>query len=110
MDNPEIGPLLAKHYWTQGNHLSHNQTIESLTGEGFNAKYLADACNLSAEDAWKMEQQKIADLSSRKRSDIAPLNAKIKVVSGETVLSDNLVSDDDLFNRFETYIGEKYGC
>lgn len=32
-DNPEIGPLLAKHYWHAGNHLSHNETIVSLTGE-----------------------------------------------------------------------------
>jgi len=107
-DNPEIGPLLAKHYWEQGNNLSHNQTIESLTGEGFNAKYLADVCNLSAEDAWKIEQQKIANLSSRKRSEVAPLNATIKVVDGNNVLSDNLVSDDDLLNRFEAYIADKY--
>jgi len=109
-DNPEIGPLLAKHYWNQGNHLTHNQTIESLTGEGFNAKYLADACNLSAENAWEIEQQKIAALSSRKRSEVAPLNARIKVVDGDTVLSDNSLSDEDLFSQFETYIGKEYGC
>ncbi len=109
-DNPEIGPLLAKHYWNQGNHLSHNQTIESLTGEGFNAKYLADVCNLSAEDAWNIEQQKIAALSSRQRAEVAPLNATIKVVDGERLLSDNSVSDQDLFSQFETYITKQYGC
>lgn len=109
-DNPKIGPLLAKHYWAQGNHLTHNQTIESLTGEGFNAKYLADSCNLSAQEAWKMEQQKIAALSSRQRAKVASLNANIKVVDGDKVLSDNTLSDEDLFNRFEAYIDQEYGC
>lgn len=45
-DNPKIGPLLTKHYWNPGNSMSHDETIQSLTGEGFNAKYLADVCNL----------------------------------------------------------------
>ncbi len=109
-DNPEIGPLLAKHYWNQGNHVSHNQTILSLTGEGFNAKYLADACNLSAQDAWQIEQQKIAALATRQRADVAPLNASIKVADGDRLLSDNSVSDAELFARFETYIAQQYGC
>ncbi|MDK9765101.1 peptidase M3, partial [Vibrio sp. D420a] len=56
-DNPEIGPLLAEHYWHAGNSVNHNTTIERLTGEGFNAKYLADACNLTVEQAWEIEQE-----------------------------------------------------
>ncbi len=109
-DNPKIGPLLAKHYWKQGNSLSHNQTIESLTGEGFNAKYLADVCNLSVEEAWEIEQQKIANLSSRERTEVKPLNAEIKVVDGDALLSDNAESDDDMFRRFEAYIAKEYAC
>ncbi|WP_087021850.1 M3 family metallopeptidase [Thaumasiovibrio subtropicus] len=109
-DNPEIGPLLAKHYWHTGNSTSHNETIKSLTGEGFNAKYLADTCNLSPEQAWEKEQEKIASLATRPRTAIASLNATIKVVDGATDLASNQLSDDAMCRAFEDYIARTYGC
>ena len=108
-DNPEIGPLLAKHYWHAGNHLSHNETIVSLTGEGFNAKYLADMCNLSPEQAWEVQQQKIASLQTRERAPVASLNASIKVVDGSKELASNTISDEQMCEQFEHYIEETYG-
>ncbi|MGL5992336.1 MAG: M3 family metallopeptidase, partial [Aeromonas sobria] len=36
-DNPRIGPDLAAHYWGPGNGMSHDETLRSLTGEGFSA-------------------------------------------------------------------------
>lgn len=38
-DNPAIGPSLARHYWQPGNSVSHDATLVSLTGEGFNPAY-----------------------------------------------------------------------
>lgn len=109
-DNPEIGPLLAKHYWHKGNQLSHNDTIVSLTGEGFNAKYLADACNLSPEQAWAEQQAKIASLATRERAPIASLNARIKVIDGGRDLATNQESDVLMCEQFESYIQETYHC
>lgn len=109
-DNPEIGPLLAEHYWHAGNSVNHNGTIQRLTGEGFNAKYLADECNLSAEQAWAVEQQKIELLNSRKRSEISPLQASITIVDGSTELASNTQSNDEMCQQFESYIFDKYGC
>ncbi|KGY09882.1 M3 family metallopeptidase [Vibrio sinaloensis] len=109
-DNPEIGPLLAQHYWHSGNQLSHNETIVSLTGEGFNAKYLADACNLSSEEAWAAQQEKIAGLATRQQAEVASLNATIKVVDGSKELASNLESDAAMCDQFEAYIKETYGC
>lgn len=109
-DNPEIGPLLCVHYWKPGNSMTHNDTIESLTGEGFNAKYLADECNLSAEQAWQIQQQKIASLTSRSQQPPAALNAVIKVVDGAEDLANNATSDDDMCQQFERYIHQVYGC
>ncbi len=109
-DNPEIGPLLAKHYWHAGNSVSHNETIKALTGEGFNAKYLADACNLTPAQAWEEEQQKISALSARQRTPISSLNATIQVVDGSETLADNTQSDDALCEQFEAYIAKVYGC
>lgn len=108
-DNPEIGPLLAKHYWHAGNHLSHNETIVSLTGEGFNAKYLADVCNLSPEQAWEVQQKKIDSLATRERASVASLNAAIKVVDGSKELASNTISDEQMCDDFERYIVETYG-
>ncbi|MDV6251837.1 M3 family metallopeptidase [Vibrio sp. EA2] len=108
-DNPEIGPLLAKHYWHAGNNLSHNETIVSLTGEGFNAKYLADVCNLSPAQAWEIQQQKIKALETRERAPVASLNAAIKVVDGSKELASNTLSDEQMCDDFERYIVETYG-
>ena len=108
-DNPEIGPLLAKHYWHAGNNLSHNETIVSLTGEGFNAKYLADVCNLSPAQAWDVQQQKIKALETRERVPVASLNAAIKVVDGSKELASNTLSDEQMCDDFERYIVENYG-
>src|SRR5207249_2057518 len=42
-DNAAIGPALAEHYWAPGNSIDHDATLRSLTGEGFAARYLAEA-------------------------------------------------------------------
>ena len=51
-DNSAIGPALAEHYWAPGNSMDHDATLRSLTGEGFSARYLADECNKSVDEAW----------------------------------------------------------
>ncbi|MFM2485146.1 M3 family metallopeptidase [Celerinatantimonas yamalensis] len=109
-DNPKIGPLLAKHYWHAGNSVSLTDCIQSLCGEGFNAKYLADTCNLSAEQAWEIELQKIAALSSREQVSPAPLNAQIRIVDGFRELATNDESNEQMCAQFEAYISDTYGC
>lgn len=109
-DNPRIGPLLAEHYWYCGNSQSHNDTIKNLTGEGFNAKYLADVCNLSPEQAWQVQQDKIAALSEREQAPVASLNATIKVVNGAEEIASNQQSDEQLCQQFEQYIARHYHC
>ena len=107
-DNPNIGPLMAKHYWAAGNSASHTQSIQALTGEGFNAKYLADECNLTSGEAWQIEKDKISALVSRERTAVKPLNAKIKIVDGSTILALNEQSDDAMCEAFECYIDQVY--
>jgi hypothetical protein len=108
-DNPEIGPLLAQHYWNPGNSVSHDDTIRALTGEGFNAKYLADVCNQTVEQAWDSEKQKIAALSTRTQAAPASLNASIEVVDGAKQLAINTESDSAMCDAFEQFIVEQYG-
>ena len=83
-DNPAIGPALAEHYWARGNGQSHNQTLLSLTGESFNAKYLAERCNQTLEQAWEKAQACIASAARRQypASSTQSLDAVIRVEDG----------------------------
>lgn len=108
-DNPNIGPMLAKCYWNAGNSATLDECIVKLTGQNFSAKYLADECNLSVDQAWQAEQQKIKAIGSRERADIKPLNASIRVVDGDNVLASNEQSDEQLCQQFEQFIRETYG-
>ena len=64
-DNPAVGPALSEHYWARGNGISHNDTLLSLTGEPFNAKYLADSCNQTVEQAWEQAQAQMASAANK---------------------------------------------
>jgi oligoendopeptidase F len=109
-DNPAIGPLLAEHYWSRGNGISHNDTLVRLTSEPFNAKYLADDCNKSVEQAWTDAQELMANAASRVYPP-APntgLDATIRIVHGSEVIADNTVSDSAMCERFENWVGQHY--
>ena len=109
-DNPAIGPALSEHYWARGNSISHNDTLVSLTGESFNAKYLADSCNQTVEEAWADAQAKMAAASTR---DYPPapapdLNATIRIVHGAELIADNSASDQAMCQQFERWVGQHY--
>lgn len=104
-DNPHIGPDLAKHYWAPGNAATHDETLRNLTGEGFNARYLADACNRSVAEAWTQAQASMQAAAIRPRSDDGPsLDAKIRIVDGEILIADNLISDNQLCADFAVWV------
>lgn len=108
-DNPAIGPDLMRHYWQPGNSLTHDETLRSLTGEGFNPDYLARACNLTVEQAWHDAQQSIE--AARRRPQPAadfPLDARIRIVDGDQVLADNALGDEHMCQRFAQVIEESY--
>lgn len=109
-DNPAIGPLLAQHYWAPGNGQSHDATLRSLTGEGFSARYLAEVCNQSVDDAWQQAQQQMAAAAQREYSEIYPdsLEADIRIVHGSEIIADNGRSDAEMCRQFEGWIGTHY--
>jgi hypothetical protein len=109
-DNPAIGPLLAKHYWGPGNGISHNDTLISLTGEAFNAKYLADECNKTIDQAWEDAQKQMADAANRNypTSPNPNLDATIRIVHGAEVIADNQASDQAMCDQFEKWVGTHY--
>jgi hypothetical protein len=108
-DNPAIGPALAAHYWGPGNSIDHDATLRRLTGEGFSARYLAEACNESIDEAWSRAQEAIAAAAARPAGpELAALDATIRIVHGETVLADSSAGEAAMCERFESWVAEHY--
>jgi oligoendopeptidase F len=109
-DNPAVGPALAKHYWARGNGISHNDTLVSLTGESFDAKYLADNCNQTVEEAWADAKSKMAAAATRHYppAPIADLDATIRIVHGAELIADNTESEDAMCHQFEWWVQQRY--
>ncbi|MFQ1891205.1 M3 family metallopeptidase [Aeromonas veronii] len=104
-DNPRIGPDLAAHYWGPGNGMSHDETLRSLTGEGFSAVPLAEACNLSADEAWQQAKACMAAAQQRPAAgEGSPLDAHIRVVHGAELIADNSESETRMLADFEVWI------
>ncbi|MFQ1746541.1 M3 family metallopeptidase [Aeromonas veronii] len=108
-DNPRIGPDLAVHYWGPGNGMTHDETLRSLTGEGFSAVPLAEACNLSAAEAWQQAQVCMAAAQQRPAAgEGSPLDAHIRVVHGAELIADNSESETRMLADFEAWITRCY--
>ncbi|MCV2351896.1 M3 family metallopeptidase [Paucibacter sp. Y2R2-4] len=105
-DNVAIGPQLAQHYWVPGNSIDHDATLRSLTGEGFSARYLAEACNQSVADCWREAQGKLAAAATRVYPSEVPaaLDAQIRVVHGDEVLADSSEGEAAMCRRFEAWV------
>ncbi|MBW5833447.1 M3 family metallopeptidase [Yersinia enterocolitica] len=108
-DNPAIGPDLAEHYWRPGNSVSHDETLRSLTGEGFNPDYLAKVCNQTVEEAWR-EAQKTIELAAIRPQPTADfdLNVTLRVVDGDEQLADNLPGDEAMCRTFANAINARF--
>ncbi|MBK6568463.1 M3 family metallopeptidase [Candidatus Aalborgicola defluviihabitans] len=109
-DNPAIGPALAEHYWARGNGISHNDTLLSLTGESFSAKYLADSCNQTVGEAWAQAQAQMAAAAQRQYppAPIANLDATIRIVHGAELIADNRTSEDAMCQQFEGWVEQHF--
>lgn len=104
-DNPRIGPDLAAHYWGPGNGKSHDETLRSLTGEGFSAAPLAEACNRSVAEAWQQAQECMDAAQQRPPAgEGMPLDAHIRVVHGAELIADNSESEARMLADFEAWI------
>ena len=110
-DNPKIGPDLREHYWVPGNSLDHDTTLRNLTGEGFSARFLAEDCNLSAEDAWNAARRSMEMAASRPQpSASGTLDATIRVVHGSEVVADSSRGEDAMCTAFESWIAAHYSA
>jgi hypothetical protein len=110
-DNGDIGPMLAAQYWAPGNSVPLDTMLQRLTGEGFSARYLADACNQSVDEAWALAQQSISGAAGRTAPalpEVPSLGAHIRVVHGSEVLADSSEGEDTMCTRFEAWVNDHF--
>jgi len=109
-DNPAIGPALSAHYWAPGNSAPLDALLRGLTGEGFSARDLAEACNRSVEEAWALAQTGMSRAAQRgvATREAPSLDAQIRIVHGAEVLADSSRGEDAMCSQFESWIDAHY--
>jgi len=109
-DNPAIGPTLSTHYWAPGNSVDHDTTLRSLTGEGFSARFLGDACNRSVDECWDEARATMEASATRRYPETfsSSLEAHIRVVHGDELLTDSSAGEDAMCDRFEAWVRDHY--
>jgi hypothetical protein len=109
-DNPAIGPALSAHYWEPGNSVDHHRLLRSLTGEGFSARYLAEDCTVTVDDAAANAEGAMEAAASRDYPDDYPssLDAEIRIVHGAELIADSSDGEAAMCDRFEGWIRARY--
>lgn len=107
VDNPRIGPDLAKHYWAPGNAVTFNDTLRALTGSPLSADAIVESCNRTVDEAVASGREAVARLAS-----VAPhtgpihLDGTVRVIHGRELVAS---SEGSTFERaaddFEAWIG-----
>ena len=106
MDNPKIGPDLARVYWRPGNSISFPQFIENMTGDTVAADALARAAARTGDEAVAQARQAVDRASSipRFEGEVA-LEGTVTIAHGnETIASTNDEPFAEVCARFETWI------
>ena len=101
MDNPRIGPDMAKHYWAPGNSKTLNDMLRGLTGETLSPVPLAKHVSRTADEAIAEARARIARLDAIVPfSGSVDLDAAIRVVHGREVIADCATMSPGRFNEF----------
>jgi Zn-dependent oligopeptidase len=109
-DNPAVGPALSAHYWEPGNSVDHHRLLQSLTGEGFSARHLANDCIATVADAAAEAEAMMNTAASRRYPEPAgaSLDAEIRIVHGDELIADSRDGEAAMCDRFERWIRVRY--
>ncbi len=115
VDNPKVGPELAKSAWAPGNRVTQSEMLQALTGQRLSGRELARVCNRSVDEAWSLSRKRMQEALDRAAKAPFPthavdLDARIRVVHGAEVLADNTTSMARLWSDFEAAITARYGA
>lgn len=107
LDNPSIGPDLAKGYWNLGNSRSFLDLVQDVTGKPFSARAIVTQVNRSMEEAIANAERMIAaEPSIPRHTGPIDLGASISIVHGDTLVASTEVegSFEGMSKKFEEWI------
>lgn len=109
VDNPRIGPDLARAYWAPGNAVSFNDTLRTLTGSPLRADALVEDCLESADDACASARAQVERLATIPRYEgSVDLDATVRVVHGrQTIATTEEGGFDAVATRFAAWVAEQ---
>ena len=122
VDNPAVGPTLARKMWQPGNSVAFLDLVERLTGKALSgaawvAELKQDLEQAVAEEkaaydrAVAAEEESESELSgSGGGGSGVDLDMRVRIVDGDEVIADTAEDGDFLTtcSKFETYIQKRY--
>ncbi len=89
MDNPRIGPDMARHYWQPGNSKTLNEMLRGLTGETLSPAPLARHVSRTADEAVAEARERIRRLDSIKPfTGAVDVDARLRAIHGNEIVAD----------------------
>lgn len=89
VDNPRVGPELARVWWQPGNSVRFSEFLRRLTGQELSSAALAQRVNQSAEQRRKEAHQTIQQLAGiATLSGPVELDAHIRIVHGNELVAE----------------------
>lgn len=105
VDNPKVGPELARVWWQPGNSLNFEEFVRRLCGAGLSAAPLARSLNRDAATAKREARESIERLA---RVPFGPerveLDARIRVVHGRETIAELAGNFDAFSAQFASWI------
>ena len=89
MDNPRIGPDMARHYWQPGNSRTLNEMLKGLTGETLSPAPLARHVSRTPDEAVAEARERMARMESIAAfTGPVDLDARIRVIHGNETIAE----------------------
>ena len=105
VDNPRVGPELAKVWWQPGNSVRFADFVRRLTGHELSAVPLAESLNQTAEERRTEAQERIVKLAEIPvASERVDLDARIRVVHGAESVAELRGDFGQFATQFATWI------
>ncbi|HYQ29292.1 MAG TPA: hypothetical protein VER04_18800, partial [Polyangiaceae bacterium] len=105
VDNPRVGPELAKVWWQPGNSIPFAQFVRNLTGRELSAAPLALRLNQTADQRKAEALESVAKLAQiPSASPQVDLDARIQIVHGAASVAEYRGDFSELATRFAEWI------
>jgi hypothetical protein len=110
VDNPSVGPTLAKAYWEHGNLRPFLDLVKELTGKELSGEaWVAELSQTVDERVASEKKDYEAALAEDQIPNDPDLNMRVRFVDGDKLISDSSHGNGvlDACRKFEAYVQEK---